>query len=68
MGFATGGAHLSDRWNLWWIHHVLNILTRQLLFDGEGEAMVAGAYMIGSVILSLGALIVAMQVVRALPN
>jgi fluoride exporter len=34
----------------------------------RGEAVAAGAYMLGSVILSLGALIAAMQVVRALPN
>ena len=34
----------------------------------RGEALAAGAYMIGSVVLSLGALIAAMLVVRALPN
>jgi fluoride exporter len=34
----------------------------------RGEAVAAGAYMIGSVVLSLGALITAMLVVRALPN
>jgi fluoride exporter len=34
----------------------------------RGEAVAAGAYMIGSVVLSLGALIAAMLVVRALPN
>jgi CrcB protein len=34
----------------------------------RGEAVVAGAYMIGSVVLSLGASIAAMLVVRALPN
>jgi hypothetical protein len=33
-----GGAHLSDRWNLWWIHHILNVLTRQLLFNGGGRS------------------------------
>jgi fluoride exporter len=34
----------------------------------RGEALAAGAYMIGSVVPSLGALIAAMLVVRALPN
>jgi CrcB protein len=34
----------------------------------RGEAVAAGAYMIGSVVLFLGALIAALQVVRALPN
>jgi CrcB protein len=34
----------------------------------RGEAVAAAAYMIGSVVLSLGALIAAMLVVRALPN
>jgi CrcB protein len=34
----------------------------------RGEAVAAGAYMIGSVVLSVGALIAAMQIVRALPN
>lgn len=33
----------------------------------RGEAVAAGAYMISSVVLSVGALIGAMQVVRALP-
>jgi CrcB protein len=34
----------------------------------KGEALAAGAYMIGSVVLSLGALIAAVLVVRVLPN
>jgi CrcB protein len=34
----------------------------------RGEAVAAGAYMIGSVVLSVGALIAAMMVIRALPN
>jgi CrcB protein len=34
----------------------------------RGEAVAAGAYMIGSVVLSVGALIAAMLVIRALPN
>jgi CrcB protein len=34
----------------------------------RGEAVAAGVYMIGSVVLSLGALIAALLVVRALPN
>ncbi|MBR1235594.1 fluoride efflux transporter CrcB [Bradyrhizobium sp. AUGA SZCCT0182] len=34
----------------------------------RGEAVAAGAYMVGSVALSLGALIAAMLVTRAFPN
>jgi fluoride exporter len=34
----------------------------------RGEAVAAGAYMIGSVVLSSGALIAAMLLVRVLPN
>jgi CrcB protein len=34
----------------------------------RGQAVAAGAYMVGSVVLSVGALIGAMQVIRALPN
>jgi fluoride exporter len=34
----------------------------------RGEAVAAGAYMIGSVVLSLGALMAAMLAVRTLPN
>jgi CrcB protein len=34
----------------------------------RGEVAAAGAYMVGSVVLSVGALIGAMQVIRALPN
>ena len=34
----------------------------------RGETVAAGAYMIGSVVLSVGALIAAMMVIRALPN
>jgi CrcB protein len=33
----------------------------------RGEVLAAGAYMVGSVVLSVGALIAAMQLVRALP-
>jgi CrcB protein len=34
----------------------------------RGPAITAGAYMVGSVVLSVGALIAAMQLIRALPN
>ena len=34
----------------------------------RGQAVAAGAYIVGSVALSVGALIGAMQVIRALPN
>jgi CrcB protein len=34
----------------------------------RGEAFASSAYMIGSVVLSVGALVAAMQIIRALPN
>ena len=34
----------------------------------RGEAFAAGAYMVGSVVLSVGALIAAMQLTRIFPN
>jgi CrcB protein len=34
----------------------------------RGEAFAAGAYLIGSVVLSIGALIAALQIARALPS
>jgi fluoride exporter len=34
----------------------------------RGEAFAASAYMIGSVVLSVGALVAAIQIIRALPN
>jgi hypothetical protein len=67
MGFVTGGAHFPHSWHLRRLHDVLNLLTRRYLME-RGEALYAGAYMIGSVVLSVSALMAALQLTRILPN
>ena len=65
MGFVAGNADIPDGWHLWRLHDFSTFSLDIYYLIERGQTLASFAYMMASVALSVGALIAALQLVRA---
>jgi hypothetical protein len=65
VGFTAVGSHFSDGWNLRGLHDFLDVLLLDSYYLMErGKLLAALAYMVGSVVLSICALVGGLYLAR----